>query len=106
MRAARCSSRAGSSRARLKKSGEWSIRQTLAFIDQADLLVGPETGVMNAAGLHPVKKIVTLSHSSPENLTKHWVNCTSLTPKNTPCYPCHQLHYGRNSARRTRRRGC
>lgn len=79
----------------LKRSGEWSIRQTLAFIEQADLLVGPETGVMNAAGLHPVKKVVTLSHSSPENLTKHWVNCTSLTPKNTPCYPCHQLHYGR-----------
>lgn len=78
-----------------KMSGRWSIRQTLAFIDQADLLVGPETGVMNAAGLHPVRKIVTLSHSSVENLTKHWLNCTSLTPANTPCYPCHQLHYGR-----------
>ena len=78
----------------VKKSGEWTIRQTLAFIDQADLLVGPETGVMNAAGLHKVPKVVTLSHSSIENLTKHWKNCTSLTPKNTPCYPCHQLHYG------------
>lgn len=79
----------------LKRSGVWSIRQTLAFIDQADMLVGPETGVMNAAGLHPVPKITTLSHSSPENLTKHWLNCVSLTPKNTPCYPCHQLHFGR-----------
>jgi ADP-heptose:LPS heptosyltransferase len=78
-----------------KASGRWSIRQTLAFIDQADLLVGPETGVMNAAGLHQVQKIVTLSHSSIENLTKHWLNCVSLTPQNTPCYPCHQLHYGR-----------
>jgi hypothetical protein len=38
----------------VRRSGVWSIRQTLAFIDQADLLVGPETGVMNAAGLHPV----------------------------------------------------
>lgn len=79
----------------VKVSGKWSIRQTLAFIDEADLLVGPETGVMNAAGLHQVKKIVTLSHSSVENLTKHWVNCVSLTPANTPCYPCHQLHYSR-----------
>lgn len=78
----------------IKKSGEWSIRQTLAFIDQADLLVGPETGVMNAAGLHPVQKVVTLSHSSVENLTKHWKNCISLTPASTKCYPCHQLHYG------------
>jgi hypothetical protein len=41
-----------------------------------------------------VPKIVTLSHSSVENLTKHWKNCTNLTPKATPCYPCHQLHYG------------
>jgi ADP-heptose:LPS heptosyltransferase len=78
----------------VRRSGVWSIRQTLAFIDQADLLVGPETGVMNAAGLHPVPKIVTLSHSSPENLTKHWKNCISLVPGNTPCWPCHQLHYG------------
>lgn len=77
----------------VKRSGVWSIRQTLAFIDQADLLVGPETGVMNAAGLHEVPKVVTLSHSSAENLTKHWKNCVSLTPKNTACYPCHQLHY-------------
>lgn len=79
----------------VKKSGEWTIRQTLAFIDQADMLVGPETGVMNAAGMHRIPKIVTLSHSSVENLTKHWLNCVNLTPANTPCYPCHQLHYGR-----------
>lgn len=77
----------------IKRSGVWTIRQTLAFIDQADLLVGPETGVMNAAGLHPVPKIVTLSHSSVENLTKHWRNCTNLTAKATPCHPCHQLHF-------------
>lgn len=78
----------------LRRSGEWTIRQTLAFVDQADLLVGPETGVMNAAGLHHVPKVVTLSHSSEENLTKHWKNCASLTPKATPCYPCHQMHFG------------
>ena len=33
--------------------------------------------------------------SSPENLTKHWVNTTAIEPRNTPCYPCHKLHYGR-----------
>lgn len=78
----------------IRRSGEWTIRQTLAFMDQAHLLVGPETGVMNAAGLHPVPKVVTLSHSSAENLTKHWKNCTALTPANTACYPCHQMHFG------------
>lgn len=85
------------------RSGVWNIRQTLAFIDQADLLVGPETGVMNAAGFHRVPKIVTLSHSSVENLTRDWKNCTSLTPKATPCYPCHQLHYDSTYCPRVKR---
>lgn len=89
----------------VRRSGDWSIRQTLAFIDQADLLVGPETGVMNAAGLHPVPKITTLSHSSSENLTKHWKNCVSLTPKATPCYPCHQLHFGSEFCPRDEKEG-
>lgn len=89
----------------LRRSGEWTIRQTLAFIEQADLLVGPETGVMNAAGLHPVKKVVTLSHSSEENLTKHWKNCVALTPKNTACYPCHQMHYSSEFCPRDEKEG-
>lgn len=76
------------------RSGKWSIRQSLTFTAFADLLIGPETGVMNAAANLPVKKIITLSHSSVENLTKHWINTFSLTPKNTACYPCHQLHTG------------
>lgn len=76
------------------RSGKWSIRQSLSFTAMADLLIGPETGVMNAAANLPVHKIVTLSHSSVENLTKHWLNTFSLTPRNTTCYPCHQLHTG------------
>ncbi len=74
------------------RSGVWSIRETLAFLPECDLIVGPETGVMNAAGMLKVPKICALSHSSKENLTKHWLNCWSLTPKNTHCYPCHMLH--------------
>jgi ADP-heptose:LPS heptosyltransferase len=76
------------------KSGKWAMRQTLAMIDVVDMIIGPETGVMNAACCRPVPKIVTLSHSSHENLTRDWVNTTALEPANTPCYPCHQLHYG------------
>ena len=30
------------------RSGKWSIRQTLAFAQTVDLVVGPETGVLNA----------------------------------------------------------
>lgn len=35
-----------------------------------------------------------LSHSSAENLTKHWLNTTTLEPncEKAPCFPCHRLH--------------
>lgn len=75
------------------RSGKLSIRQTLALIEHVDLVVGTETGVLNCAGHLPVPKIVVLSHSTEENLTKHWANTTALAPENTPCYPCHQMHY-------------
>jgi hypothetical protein len=47
---------------------------------------------LNALSLEPVRKIVTLSHSSVENLTRDWTNTVSLAPANTSCYPCHRLH--------------
>lgn len=74
------------------RSGVWTIRQSLAFAQVADLVIGPETGVLNAVGMEPVPKIITLSHSSANNLTRDWINCTNLVPK-TACYPCHQMHY-------------
>jgi hypothetical protein len=75
-----------------RRSGKWSLRQTMAFAQVCDLVIGPETGVLNAVSLEPVRKIVTLSHSSVTNLTRDWLNCVSLTPASTACYPCHQLH--------------
>jgi ADP-heptose:LPS heptosyltransferase/SAM-dependent methyltransferase len=78
----------------VRTCGKWNIRQSLAFLAEADLVIGPETGVLNASADMDVEKIIFLSHSSVENLTRDWKNCTSLTPKNTPCYPCHILHQG------------
>lgn len=78
----------------LCRSGKWQIREVLAFLEQCDLVIGPETGVLNAAAFMPVPKIVTLSHSTHENLTRDWLNVTALEPQNTPCYPCHKMHYG------------
>ena len=75
------------------KSGEWTIRESMAFSEVADLIVGTETGLLNAAGLLDVPKIVTLSHSSEEMLTKHWKNVIALKPENVKCFPCRQLHY-------------
>lgn len=75
--------------------GKWSIRQALAYCQAADVVVGPETGPLNAVCMEPMPKIIYLSHSSPRNLTDHWVNTTVLTPDiaKAPCYPCHRLHY-------------
>ena len=59
----------------------------------ADLVIGPETGVLNAASCWDTPKIIFLSHSSEENLTKYWKNTTAMMPPDCECYPCHQLHY-------------
>ena len=79
-----------------KRCGKWSIRETLAFAQQCDLIIGPETGVLNAMCCEPMAKVVFLSHSSNDNLTRDWVNTFALTPDQmkVPCYPCHLLHYG------------
>lgn len=77
-------------------AGELSIRDTLALAQMVDCVVGPETGVLNAVAFEPdVGKVILLSHSSAENLTKHWLNAEVLASQHTPCYPCHRLHYGR-----------
>jgi ADP-heptose:LPS heptosyltransferase/predicted SAM-dependent methyltransferase len=76
-------------------AGKWSIRESMAFAEQADLIVGVETGLLNAAGSMEVPKIITLSHSSAEMLTKHWKNTIALSqPVGVGCnkQPCRQLH--------------
>ncbi len=83
------------------RAGKWTIRETLAFAQQADLVVGPETGVLNAVAYDKnVAKIVILSHSSVENLTRDWYKTISLIPMNTACYPCHRMHYTWENCRR------
>lgn len=77
----------------IRAAGKWSIRQTLAFAQVADLVVGPETGVLSSVATESVPKIVFLSHSSKENLTRDWRNTYALASTKTPCYPCHRMHY-------------
>ncbi len=76
------------------KSGDWSIRETLAFAQRADLVIGPETGLLNGVSMEPMRKLLMLSHSGTANIGKNWKNTTTLEPKLTPCYPCHILHRG------------
>jgi ADP-heptose:LPS heptosyltransferase/predicted SAM-dependent methyltransferase len=86
----------------LRESGKQSIRETLTLATMADCVLGPETGVLNAVAFEDkVAKVVLLSHSSVENLTKHWINTESLAapfnPANPVCHDqaCHRLHFGK-----------
>ncbi len=79
------------------KSGAWSIRESMSFAQHADIIVGPETGIMHAAAFnHDVLKIVMLSHSNVNNLTRDWQNTISVEPTHVACYPCHRMHYNRD----------
>ena len=78
------------------RSDGWCIRRSMAVTQVADLVVGTETGIINAAGCFNTPKIVLLSHSSKENLTKYFDNCISLYAKDCECYPCHRLIYSRH----------
>ena len=91
----------------ITKSGKWSIRKTLAFLDVCNIIVGPETGVLNAASTLDCHKIVMLSHSSKENLSKHWTNTTTLEPEyySNYCYPCHKMHWGFKTCNRDEETG-
>jgi len=79
------------------KAGKWSAREALTFVTTcADVVVGPETGMLNAvSSKETVAKVIMLSHSSAANLTRDWANTTVMTPsaEAAPCYPCHRMHY-------------
>jgi ADP-heptose:LPS heptosyltransferase len=85
----------------VRRCGKWSIRETLVFANtQADLVIGPETGVLNSVAFSKIPKIVFLSHSSKNNLTRDWKNAVALEPDGCSCFPCHILHYGFEYCRR------
>jgi ADP-heptose:LPS heptosyltransferase len=68
------------------------IRLAMALAQVADAVVGTESAIINAVAMEGNLKVALLSHSSAENLTKHWRNTLSVEPTNLACYPCHRLH--------------
>lgn len=72
----------------------WPLRTSLSLALTADLVVTPDTGTAWAVAFETMPKIVMVSHASVENITKHWVNTTTLhaDPDRVPCWPCHRLH--------------
>lgn len=77
-------------------SGRNGVRESLALAQQSTMVIGPETGMLNAVAHESnVRKIVMLSHSSEHNLTRHWENTVAIVP-DVSCYPCHRMHYDRS----------
>jgi ADP-heptose:LPS heptosyltransferase len=95
------------------RSGVWSIRQTLAFLEETDVIVGAETGVLNAAAMMSQPKIVFLSHSTRNNLTRDWVNTVSLHAPRLSCPgrgeneapACHMLHFDWTHCKKGEKKG-
>lgn len=78
----------------LPRAGRWQLRTSLVMTKYVDLVIGPETGILNAAGCFETPKITFLSHSSHSNLCKYWKNDFCLAPpEDVRCHPCHILHY-------------
>lgn len=85
----------------LRRCGAYKIRETMSLLEFVDVMIGPETGVMNAGSQLPCPKVVFLSHSTHENLTRDWTNVFSITSAKTSCPgrgdneapACHQMHY-------------
>jgi SAM-dependent methyltransferase len=71
---------------------QWPLRIALAYALQADAVVATESVVANAVAFEPMLKVVTLSHSSVENLTRDWINTASIEPAQLACHPCHRVH--------------
>lgn len=69
---------------------EFTFRDTMLLTKHADLVIGPETGTIVAAGCFDTPIIALLTHSSENNLTKYFKNCHSIQAP-TWCSPCHLL---------------
>ena len=70
---------------------EFPLRLSLALSLLADAVVATESVFANAVAMEDMPKVVMLSHSSHENLTRDWSNTAALQAP-VPCYPCHRIH--------------
>ena len=70
---------------------ELPLRLSLALSLLADAVVATESVFANAVAMEDMPKVVMLSHSSHQNLTRDWSNTAALQAP-VPCYPCHRIH--------------
>lgn len=70
----------------------WGVRKTMIMTKYVDLVIGPDTGIMHAAGCFDTPKILLHSANSINNLSIYWKNTIDIMA-HVKCQPCHRLHY-------------
>ena len=73
----------------------WTLRNAILMTRAAHVVIGPETGLINAALAWGTPTVILHSHAAPENLVpqEHRYNVVSITPdpKLAPCAPCYKI---------------
>lgn len=73
--------------------GKSGIRNTIQLIAMADLVIGPESFMVNAAAAYDVPKVIFFSHSAPDNLARYYENAFAAVPvPEIDCHPCYLIH--------------
>ena len=75
---------------------DWDIRRAMTFVQLANVVAGQETGLVNAVAFEEsVHKVVLMTHSSEENLTRDWPNTEAIRmwPECAGKSGCHLLHF-------------
>lgn len=72
--------------------GKWPIRKAMCMTQYVDLVIGGDTGVLQAAGCFDTPKVLILSSTTEENIAKYWTNYECVSA-NVECQPCYKLHY-------------
>lgn len=74
----------------VRRSGDYTFRQSAILSKHVSAVVSPDTGFLHAAGCWPTPKIGLLTHTTIENITKHFEGDFSIESE-APCAPCFRL---------------
>jgi len=77
----------------IRKSGLWTFRESALACKYANLVISPDTGLLHASGCFDTPKIGLLTHTTRENITKHFKNDYSLEAEGVSCAPCFRIMY-------------
>lgn len=71
---------------------KWDIRKCYTLAQLADVVIGTESAIINSVAHEKPMKIVLMSHSTAQNLTRDWDRTIAVEPEGLDCYPCHRIH--------------